>query len=217
MHVNETKQQTRQRNIVNILQAAEKIFAVSGYKGASLSVIAEEAGVPKSNVIYYFESKEGLYSRVMEDICSLWLKASNEMDETDDPASALKSYIHDKMDLARERPHGSKVWANEIIHGAPFIRPYLEGPLKEWTTSREEILRRWMSQGYLEENDPKTILYMIWSTTQHYADFSCQIEALNEDNALSDKQWSKAKDGVTEIILRGIGVKTPDNKAPSFS
>lgn len=209
MHANETKHQTRQRNIVNILQAAEKIFAVSGYKGASLSVIAEEAGVPKSNVIYYFESKEGLYNRVMEDICSLWLKASNEMDETDNPASALKSYIHDKMDLARERPYGSKVWANEIIHGADYIRPYLEGPLKEWTASREEILKRWMREGYLEENDPKIILYMIWSTTQHYADFSCQIEALNDDSALSDQQWSEAKDGVTDIILRGIGIKDP--------
>lgn len=207
MPANETKHQTRQRNIINILQAAEKVFAVSGYKGASLRVIAEEAGVPKSNVIYYFESKEGLYNRVMEDICSLWLKASNEMDETDNPASALKSYIHEKMDLARERPNGSKVWANEIIHGAPFIRPYLEGPLKEWISSREQILQRWMNEGHLEPNDPKTILYMIWSTTQHYADFSCQIEALNDDSGMSDQQWSKAKDGITDIILRGIGVK----------
>lgn len=207
MQVNETKHQTRQRNITNILKAAEKVFAVSGYKGASLSVIAEEAGVPKSNVIYYFESKEGLYNRVMEDICSLWLEASNEMDETKNPADALKSYIHDKMDLARERPHGSKVWANEIIHGAPFIGPYLEGPLKEWTASRVGILKRWMKEGHLEENDPKTILFMIWSTTQHYADFSCQIEALNDDSALSDEQWQAAKDGVTGIILRGIGIK----------
>lgn len=206
MYANETKSETRQRNIINILQAAEKVFAVSGYKGASLSVIAEEAGVPKSNVIYYFESKEGLYKQVIEDICSLWLEASNEMDETDNPASALKSYIHDKMDLARKRPHGSKVWANEIIHGAPFIGPYIEGPLKEWTISREEILKRWMSQGYLRENNPKTILYMIWSTTQHYADFSCQIEALNDDRSLSDEQWDEAKNTVTDIILRGIGM-----------
>lgn len=207
MQTNETKSQTRQRNVVNILQAAEKIFAVSGYKGASLSVIAEEAGVPKSNVIYYFESKEGLYNQVMEDICSLWLQASNEMDETDNPAHAMKSYIHDKMDLARKRPYGSKVWANEIIHGASFIRPYLEGPLKEWTTSREAILRRWMKEGYLKENNPKTILYMIWSTTQHYADFSYQIEALNDDHSLSDEQWNEAKNTVTDIILRGIGLK----------
>ncbi|MEW7009043.1 MULTISPECIES: TetR/AcrR family transcriptional regulator [unclassified Lentilitoribacter] len=213
MYVNETKSQTRQRNIANILQAAEKIFAISGYKGASLSVIAEEAGVPKSNIIYYFESKEGLYNRLMEDICSLWLQASNEMDDTDNPAGALTSYIHEKMDSARERPYGSKVWANEIIHGAPFIGPYIEGPLKEWTASRESILRRWMSEGYLKENNPKTILYMIWSTTQHYADFSCQIEALNNDNSLSDEQWVEAKNTVTEIILRGIGMTGPHDES----
>jgi TetR/AcrR family transcriptional regulator len=211
MHGRETKQQTRLRNEAKILHAAEIVFAESGYKGASISKIAEVAGVPKSNIAYYFESKENLYNTVINDIYSLWLNASNRMDNTDDPINALESYIHDKMDLARERPHGSKVWANEIIHGAPFIKPYIEGSLKEWIDSRSKILKRWMKEGHLIKMEPKTILYLIWSTTQHYADFSCQIEALNGNKELSDKQWADAKKTVTEIILRGIGFKLPDN------
>jgi len=206
MHDRVNQKQIRLRNETMILRAAEKVFAESGFKGASISTIASEAGVPKSNVVYYFETKEKLYSKVIEDIYSLWLQASDRMDEASDPGSALKSYINDKMDLARSRPDGSKVWANEIIHGAPYIQHYFEDSLKEWMSSRKKILRRWMREGHIKKMPPETILYMIWSTTQHYADFSCQIEALNNDKPLSDKQWSEAKDTVTKIILGGIGI-----------
>ncbi len=201
------QKQIRQRNETKILHAAEKVFAEAGFKGASISMIAAEAGVPKSNIVYYFQSKEKLYSKVIEDIYTLWLQASDRMDETDNPADALKCYIHDKMDLARSRPNGSKVWANEIIHGAPYIRPYFEESLKSWMASRKKILKRWMKEGYIKKMSPETLIYMIWSTTQHYADFSCQIEALNNGKALSNKQWTEAKDTVTRIILGGIGLK----------
>lgn len=211
MYDREKQKQTRLHKETNILRAAEKIFAEAGFKGASISMIAAEAGVPKSNVVYYFESKEKLYLKVIEDICGIWLQASARMDELQDPGEALKSYIHDKMDLSRKRPYGSKVWANEIIHGAPFIRPYFNDTLKDWTASRKKILRRWMKEGHIQEMPPETILYMIWSTTQHYADFSCQIEALNNDTEMTNKQWEVAKQTVTKIILQGIGIKNSEN------
>ena len=202
----ETKQRTRERNVTKILAAAERVFAEAGYKGASFSMIAEEADVPKSNVAYYFRSKEALYRLVIEDIFRLWLSASSEMDKTDDPRKALEIYIHDKMELARERPYGSKVWANEIIHGAPFIKNYIDGELREWVASRETILKRWMDDGHIRQMEPKSILYMIWAATQHYADFNYQIEALNDYRALDDKQWEQAKADVTRTILQGIGL-----------
>ena len=199
--------QTRLSNETAILRAAEKVFADAGYKGASISMIAAEAGVPKSNVVYYFGSKDKLYSRVIEDIYDLWLQASDMMDDTDNPVEALTSYIHDKMDLSRNRPDGSKVWANEIIQGAPFVRHYLEESLNQWMTSRKKILRRWMKEGHIKTMPPESIIYMIWSATQHYADFSCQIEALNGGTPMSDKQWNDAKASVTAIILNGIGIE----------
>lgn len=206
MLVKETKQQTRQRNVTAILAAAEKVFAQSGFKGASISVIAEAAGVPKSNITYYFGSKETLYRRVVDDIFTVWLDAAEELDNSDNPREALTSYIHAKMDLARSRPFGSKVWANEIIHGAPFIQDYLETTLREWTDSRETILRRWMAEGKIRHMEPKAILYMIWATTQHYADFNHQICTLNGNKELTGDQWQDAKDAVTSTLLTGIGL-----------
>lgn len=110
------------------------------------------------------------------------------------------------MDLSRSRPLGSKVWANEIIQRAPIIQDYLETTLREWTASRTGMIQRWIDEGKILPIEPKYLLYMIWATTQHYADFGHQITTLNDGKELSDRQWEEAKRTVTEIILRGIGL-----------
>lgn len=196
----------REENENAILDAAEEIFAEYGFSGATTSRIAERAGIPKANLHYYFPTKEELYRRVIDNIFNIWLEAANSLDESDDPAQALTRYIHTKMDLSRSRPLGSKVWANEIIQRAPIIQDYLETTLREWTASRTGMIQRWIDEGKILPIEPRYLLYMIWATTQHYADFGHQITTLNDGKELSDGQWEEAKRTVTEIILRGIGL-----------
>ncbi len=200
----ETKEQTRKRNVEAILAAAENAFAEHGYRGSSISMIATLANVPKSNVTYYFSSKEKLYRQVLNTIFLLWLGAGDEIVKENDPSFALKHYIHDKMDLARVRPNGSKVWANEIVHGAPFINDYLQTTLAEWVEQRGKVLKHWMDKGLMRRSDPKYVFYMIWATTQHYADFNHQIETLNNQKPLSDEQWEAAKQTVSSTLLNGL-------------
>ena len=196
----------REENEKAILEAAEQVFAEYGFSGATTSRIAERAGIPKANLHYYFPTKEGLYRRVIDNIFNIWLEAANSLDESDDPRCALTRYIHTKMDLSRSRPLGSKVWANEIIQRAPIIQDYLETTLREWTASRAGMIQRWIDEGKILPIEPRYLLYMIWATTQHYADFGHQITTLNGGDELSDAQWEEAKRNVTEIILRGIGI-----------
>lgn len=196
----------REENENAILDAAEEIFAEYGFSGATTSRIAKRAGIPKANLHYYFPTKEELYRRVIDNIFNIWLEAANSLDESDDPAQALTRYIHTKMDLSRSRPLGSKVWANEIIQRAPIIQDYLETTLREWTASRTGMIQRWIDEGKILPIEPRYLLYMIWATTQHYADFGHQITTLNDGKELSDGQWEEAKRTVTEIILRGIGL-----------
>lgn len=196
----------REENEKAILEAAEEVFAEYGFSGATTSRIAERAGIPKANLHYYFPTKEKLYRRVIDNIFNIWLEAANSLDESDDPRKALTLYIHAKMDLSRSRPLGSKVWANEIIQRAPIIQDYLETTLREWTASRAGMIQRWIDEGKILPVEPRYLLYMIWATTQHYADFGHQIATLNEGGELSDAQWEEAKQTVTEIILRGIGI-----------
>ena len=198
------KEETRKRNEEIILEAAEKAFAEFGYRGSSISMIANLAGVPKSNVVYYFSSKEVLYREVLDEICQLWLGAGDNIHKANDPATALKSYIIEKMELARTRPFGSKVWANEIIHGAPFISDYLENTLHGWVKRKGDVLSYWMDEGLMRRADPREVFYLIWSTTQHYADFKDQIEILNNNHAMNQQQWESAKQTVSETLVGGL-------------
>ncbi|WP_436639838.1 TetR/AcrR family transcriptional regulator [Microbaculum sp. FT89] len=206
----------RQENEAAILKAAEEVFAEYGFKGATTAMIAERAGLPKANLHYYFPTKLALYRRVVDDIFNIWLKSANSFDESDDPVEALTRYINEKMDISRAHPMGSKVWANEIIHKAPVIQDYLETTLRDWTDSRAAVIRRWIAEGKIAPINPEYLLYMIWATTQHYADFGHQIATLNDGEPLSDAQFEEAKRNVVEIILRGIGASSQATKQPAI-
>jgi len=199
------KSAIRAENERAILKAAEEVFAERGFRGATTGVIADRAGIPKANLHYYFPTKEALYRRVVEHIFNVWLDAANTFDESDDPVAALSAYISAKMDISRAHPMGSKVWANEILHKAPVIQDYLETTLREWTASRVAVIDRWIADGKMAPVNPEYLLYMIWATTQHYADFNHQIDTLNGGEPLSDAQFEEAKRTVIGIVLAGIG------------
>lgn len=199
------KKDIRHQNEQLILTAAEKVFAEAGFGGATMQLIADMAGLPKANLHYYFPTKELLYRRVVHDIFEIWLQAASVMDQADGPVAGIGGYIDAKMDISRQHPNGSKVWANEVMHGAPVIQDYLETTLRAWTTGRAGLIQTWIDQGRLAPVQPAHLLYMLWATTQHYADFGHQIETLNGGAPLDDAQWQAAKDSVKSIILRGIG------------
>ena len=196
----------RQENERTILAAAEELFAEYGLKGATTVKIAERARLPKANLHYYFPTKQDLYKRLIEDVCDEWLAAANNvMDRNSDPADVLRRYIDAKMELSRRRPHGSRVWASEILGGAKFTSDYISVEVKNWLANCETVITGWIEDGKLAPIDPKALMYMIWATTQHYADFGAQIEILNNGKPLSDAQFDKAKETVTTVILRGVG------------
>ena len=189
-----------------ILDAAERVFAEAGFGGATMQAIADLCGLPKANLHYYFASKKQLYRRVVERIFHVWLEAADSFESSASPEVALRRYITRKMELSRAHRYGSKVWANEVMHGAPIIQDFLETTLRDWTESRARVIRGWIDSGAVRPVDPYWLLYMIWATTQHYADFAHQIETLN-DGPLSDAQWEAATETVCGIILRGIGLE----------
>ena len=195
----------RRENERLILDAAEKVFAEAGFGGATMQLIADMAGLPKANLHYYFPTKEDLYRRVVQNIFEIWLDAASSFDDAAGPIEGIGAYIEAKMDISRRHPHGSKVWAAEVMHGAPVIQDYLETTLRDWTTGRAALIQHWIDQGKMRPVNPEHLLYMLWATTQHYADFGHQIETLNAGRPLTDRQWREATETVKTIILRGIG------------
>jgi TetR/AcrR family transcriptional regulator len=194
----------REGNERAILAAAEAVFAEHGFGGATMAAIAARAGVPKPNVHYYFPTKEKLYRAVVEQVLTAWLDAAHSFDSSVDPAEALTAYIGAKMDLAREMPLSSQIWASEIMRGAPVIQDFLDTTLTRWVRSRERVVRDWIALGKLRPLEPKVLFYMIWATTQHYANAAHEIASLENGRPLDDESFERAKRQVVETILGGV-------------
>ena len=207
------RSEAREETERHILDAAERVFAERGFGGATMQAIADASGLPKANLHYYFTSKETLYRRVVERIFTIWLDAADTFETSGTPEAALRRYITRKMALSRSHRHGSKVWANEVMQGAPIIQDYLETTLRDWTDTRIAVIEGWIASGLIRPVDPRWLLYMIWATTQHYADFAHQIETLNHGHPLSDAQWTEATETVCTVILRGIGLDSGQARA----
>ncbi len=196
----------RQANEARILQAAEKTFALHGFRGATTESIAREAGLPKANVHYYFKTKSNLYRQVLQRILQDWMEAAATFEAYEDPEHALRTYITAKMEFSRQRPYGSRVWANEIMRGAPVMERFLGTTLRAWLNERVRVIRGWIEAGKIRPVDPKSLMYMIWATTQHYADFERQIVILNGGDAFDERQYRQKIDQVVGFILGSVGL-----------
>ncbi|KAB0644224.1 TetR/AcrR family transcriptional regulator [Burkholderia latens] len=203
------KAHIRASNEAHLLACAEAVFAERGLDGASTAMIAERAGVPKANVHYYFPTKLALYRRVLEDLFEDWHRAAGSFESGDDPVDAIGSYVRAKMDLSRRRPLGSKVWANEIIHGAAHMHDILSERVKPWFDTRVKVIEEWIARGLLAPIDAHALMYLIWATTQHYADFDAQIRALSGKRAFTQRAFAEKTEQVVQLVIRACGAVSP--------
>jgi TetR/AcrR family transcriptional regulator len=165
-------------NRTRILEAGLSIFAIDGFAGTRIDAIAALAGLSKPNLLYYYRTKADLYLAILRQILDIWLEPLKRMDITDEPKTALTEYITCKLEHARDYPEASRLFAMEIMRGAPILNQILASDLKELVDAKVQTLSRWMDEGKLARKDPHHLLFMIWATTQHYADFSAQVETL---------------------------------------
>ncbi|AOK63771.1 TetR/AcrR family transcriptional regulator [Burkholderia ubonensis] len=206
------KAHIRESNEAHLLECAEAVFAERGLEGASTAMIAERAGLPKANLHYYFPTKLALYRRVLEDLFEDWHQAANTFENSDDPVEAIGGYVRAKMELSRRRPLGSKVWANEIIHGAEHMQDILAQRVKPWFDTRVKVIDDWIARGLLAPIDAQALMYLIWATTQHYADFDAQIRALSGRRALTQKAFAEKTEQVVQLVIRACGAISPNAK-----
>ncbi|WP_304525850.1 TetR/AcrR family transcriptional regulator [Halomonas sp. I5-271120] len=196
----------RQRNEETILEAAEAVFAQHGYRGGSVQAIAEAAGLPKSNVLYYVGSKRRLYVALLERMMARWNAMLDDISVEDDPAEVLEAFIRSKMALSRAHPRGSRLFAAEVLGGAPFLQDYLRGELRNWVQTRARVFEQWAERGVMDPVDPVWLIFLIWSATQHYADFEPQVLGITGREALSEQDYQEITDFLCRLILKGCGV-----------
>ncbi|EPK7361027.1 HTH-type transcriptional regulator RutR [Kluyvera ascorbata] len=190
-----------------ILTAALNTFSQYGIHGTRLEQVAEQAGVSKTNLLYYFPSKEALYVAVMQQILDIWLAPLKAFREDLAPLVAIKEYIRLKLEVSRDYPQASKLFCLEMLQGAPLVMDELTGDLKALVADKSAIIAAWVHAGKLAPIDPHHLIFMIWATTQHYADFATQVEAVTGKTLRDETFFQQTVENVQQIIIDGIRVR----------
>ncbi|MCI8211785.1 TetR family transcriptional regulator [Pseudomonas sp. S25] len=199
----------RQKNEEAIIKAAEDEFARHGFKGTSMNTIALNAGLPKANLHYYFTNKLGLYVAVLSNILELWDSTFNNLTVEDDPALALSQYIRAKMEFSRRQPQASRIFAMEIISGGECLNQYFSQDYQAWFQGRASVFQAWIDAGKMDPVDPVHLIFLLWGSTQHYADFATQICQVTGRTRLTKQDMEVAGDNLIRIILKGCGLTPP--------
>ena len=176
--VSRPRTRIQERNVSAILEAALEVFSRHGFRGSTLDRIAERAHLSKPNLLYYFGSKEAIHVALLSELLDAWLAPLRALDPAGDPIEEIVGYVKRKLEMARTLPRESRLFANEIIQGAPRILDILEGPLKDLVDDKAALIRRWAEGGRIAAVDPHHLIFSIWATTQHYADFDVQVRAV---------------------------------------
>ncbi len=201
----EPRTRIQQKNRGAILDAALEVFSQHGFRGATLDQIAEVAGLSKPNLLYYFPSKEAIHVELLSGLLDSWLDPLRELDGAGDPVDEIVSYVLRKLEMARTLPRESRLFANEIVQGAPRIMEIIEGPLKALVDEKAALIAGWAEAGRIAPLDPHHLIFSIWSTTQHYADFDVQVRGIL--GARDDAHFDDAAAFLDRLYRRAL---TPD-------
>jgi len=198
------KPQTRiqQKNRAAILAAGLDAFSQYGSRGTTLDQIADAAGLSKPNLLYYFPSKDAIYTALLERLLDTWLDPLIALDADGDPIAEILAYAMRKLDMSRDFPRESRLFATEILQGAPHISDHLSGDLRRLVDEKAEVIRIWSAAGRIRPVDPHHLFFSIWSLTQHYADFDVQVRAV-----LGSDEWFDGARSHLELLLHGLLVK----------
>lgn len=190
-----------------ILEAALDVFSQNGFKGATIDQIAEVAGMSKPNLLYYFRTKEAMHRALIERVLDTWLDPLRAFDAEGNPESEIRSYIRRKLEMARDYPRESRLFANEVLRGAPLIEDELKGPLKQLVDEKAEVIRAWAKAGKIAKCDPYHLIFSIWSTTQHYADFDVQVRAVLGQEKDGEGRFEDAARFLEQLFMGGLSIR----------
>ncbi|KNC93498.1 HTH-type transcriptional regulator RutR [Trabulsiella odontotermitis] len=190
-----------------ILNAALNTFSQYGIHGTRLEQVAEQAGVSKTNLLYYYPSKEQLYVAVLRQILDIWLAPLRAFREDFTPLVAIKEYIRLKLEVSRDYPEASRLFCLEMLQGAPLLMGELTGDLKTLIDDKSAIIAGWIANGKLAPVDPHHLIFMIWASTQHYADFATQVEAVTGSTLKDEAFFQRTVENVQRMIIEGIRVR----------
>ncbi len=200
-----TRKRTRiqQENELKILNSALEVFSNNGFRGSTIDQIADISGMSKPNLLYYFKNKEAMIQVLIDQLLDRWLDPLRAIDKEGDPLDEIRNYIDRKLELSRDYPRESRLFANEILQGAPRIGDELKD-LKELVDEKAKVMEGWIRAGKIRRCDPHHLIFSIWATTQHYADFDVQVKAVLGHEKSGPQRFEDASNFLKQLFVDGL-------------
>ena len=198
------KTRIQQRNRREIVDAVIEVVAEHGFDGATMDLISARAGLSRTNIHYYFKSKDELFREAINHVHKVWGDLWTGLDKNGNPHDEMRKYIKGKLRASWEQPKLSRVFAAEIMRGAPMSKHLMQDEMREMFDDACDTLRTWMRQGHLTEVDPLHVFITIWGATQYYADFDLVVKLIWDKDKLVEDDYESAAEAVSAIIMKGI-------------
>ena len=187
-----------------ILAEAERQFARFGFEGVSLDSIAAVLDLSRQNLLYHWPSKEELYRAVLDSVMGEWMVCMTAITEATEPKAALHAYVEVKLRFSRDRASGNAVFTREIMAGAPRYQDVLKARVMPLLHADVERFERWADEGLIRRVDFMHLMFLIWSSTQAYADLAPQFALYMGKPRLEDADFEAARQLITSLIWRSL-------------
>lgn len=198
----------------DIVVVAVRVFAESGYEGASIATIADRAGLSKQNLMYYFPTKQALYERVLDDVLDDWLERMDSLAAGDqEPQAVLRAYVQAKLKFSREQPWASRVYAMEVIGGAQLYGAQIQRRVVPLLRKDIAVFEQWIAAGKIAPVNATHLLFAIWAMTQSYADFAPQMALVLNRKQLGKKDFDDAEQLIVDMVLAAVSVPAATKSA----
>ena len=187
-----------------IQKAALEVFSEYGLRSATLDKIASACGLTKPNILYYYSSKDEIYFEVLDGLLDEGVAPLHEISREGEPIEELLGYMRAKLKMSKQKPKESKLFANEILHGAPLMQNILATSLKQTLDEKVAVIDHWVNEGKLAQVNGYHLFFSIWAMTQHYADFDVQVKAILDKK--EDELFKEAEEYLTNLLLRILSI-----------
>lgn len=186
-----------------IRTAAIAEFSEHGLRGASTQGIADRAGISKTKLHYYINSKEDLYRQALDHIVEIWAMMFEDIPLDKGPEEFLADYVSRKVHFSLDHPAEVRMFTREIMSGAWVLR-------EQWSDSRDgarraaQQINKWVEDGLIRPVDPMLLQFHLWALTESYAVMANEARFMMglEPDAKLDAE--KIIEEITALVMGGI-------------
>lgn len=191
-----------------VLRAAAEVFSSLGYDAASISAIAERAGVSKANIFHHFKSKAALYQQVLREACQSFseaIEAASRREE--DSTGRLRAYARQRLNEHIEDPMSSRLVLRALTSdGADADIQPVRDDFAASFHRLVELIHAGQTAGQLRADvSPALVAVLVNAGNVFYAQTRPLLRHFEDIDFADDPNRYSAQ--MMDILLRGIAAR----------